>query len=287
MLTQMKLFFKWNIVFLSLLSLGFLIGLSFGLPQKYITDARLFFLEERCNKKPTAVERENCLLPYFQLYTRQYSVQAAIAQAQTMQNTKQIDECHTVAHTIGKENLVMHSYDAGSAFATCAIGCVEGCFHGVMEEYVRLLTAKGQSLTDVSSICKDVGDTPTLFRQCIHGVGHGIVKHQTTDITAAIPICLAFDTPYTRQVCIGGALMEYVNHTLFFTQGNTAEKVTSLCMSLAEPFLSQCYISIGEGLMFYTGHDIGKSVALCSNVSTDWGESRCKKGAYEEGVPRD
>jgi len=80
----------------------------------------------------------------------------AMVEVKIFKDRKIIDDCHLNAHFIGEAGLEKHNFDAGQAFAMCEFGCVEGCFHGVMEGYIRNEADPYAVLSQMGSVCDTV-----------------------------------------------------------------------------------------------------------------------------------
>lgn len=251
----------------------------------------LFFLYERpseeekllstCKSETSAPLRTRCLIPYFEKLTREFSPRVAIAEAKKLQKEKVIDDCHIAAHIIGEENLKINDYDAGRAFSYCAPGCIEGCFHGVMEGYLARSTDVPETLKGIPNLCENVSNDPLLRRQCLHGVGHGLLRHDGT-LLDALDLCKTFSDTFSQETCAGGVFMQNVNNIMFLDEDSFRKEIPKLCSTLSETGEKNlCIESVGEGIMFYTGHDLERSKDLCSELLTDE-RNVCEKGAEQE-----
>jgi hypothetical protein len=219
-----------------------------------------------CLNKKASFERLICLKPYFESLTYKIDASNAVKEAQALQEDKVIDDCHLAAHFIGEANLRKNSNDAGKAFATCPSGCVEGCFHGVMESYVSVNDNK-QAIGKLPLVCDGISRNSIQWRQCIHGVGHGLLGHNPDKLIPALTDCNVFNEH--AKVCQGGVLMQNMNNYLLTDEKTLIKNLPFICSEVeeyAENMISNCYSAIGEGLMFYTGHNLNKSKQICTQL---------------------
>ena len=250
----------------------------------------IFTKEERvlpqgCLKLDDPYQRLECLKPYFEKLTYKYSAPIALNQAQKLKKERVIDDCHLAAHFIGEANFIKHNSDTGKAFASCSLGCIEGCYHGVMEAYIHSTQSLEEALTQAPILCKSIAQDPLLNRQCIHGVGHGILRHEVVDLIQAIDLCKKFPDQFSAKTCLEGVFMENMNENLFFDKPTLITKIPTTCEKIYplkdEGLISMCIESIGEGLMFYTGHDLEKSKKLCGYLPFQY-QDLCVSEAIKE-----
>jgi hypothetical protein len=245
-----------------------------------------------CQKETHPYERLRCLIPYFEKLTRDGSALEAVAEAKKLQKEKMIDNCHLAAHAIGGENLRKNNNDVGKAFATCAAGCMEGCYHGVMEEYLSQSHDREALLNQLPHLCESVSHDLKLWRQCLHGVGHGLLRHDIS-LVEAVKLCRGFGEVYPAKTCIGGVMMQNMNSIMLLDEKTFRSKLAGMCDPI-DVFQDQalkrlCVEQIGEGIMFYAGHDLMKSKEFCGELPLD-DRPHCVKGAevelgrYESGT---
>jgi hypothetical protein len=190
------------------------------------------------------------------------------------------------AHFIGEANFEKKQ-DPGKAFSSCSPGCIEGCYHGVMEAYLKKAGNSKDILSRIPELCDSVSNNNVLERQCLHGAGHGILRHQPEALLNAVGLCSYFKTQFAKDTCIGGVLMEYVDTYLTSSEEELIKQLPELCKALIEnkdkKLIKRCFKAVGEGLMFYTGHNLEKSKLLCSRLEANYLEI-CVEGAIEENA---
>lgn len=241
-------------------------------------------LQTRCEKEESAYTRGKCLEPFFSLLTLKTSASQALADAVALQKEGVIDDCHLAAHVIGEANVQKYDGDIGKAFATCPQGCIEGCYHGVMEVYVAQVRSLHEVVEEASSLCKEVGTTTLHRRQCLHGIGHGLVLHNTNGVMRAVELCSSLKEVDEQTVCLGGVFMENMNAYLSVSGEELKSTILNVCAAVREnrlDLLPMCLSTVGEGLMFYTGHDVEKSKSFCEVLEKDE-KDECVRGVEIE-----
>jgi len=230
----------------------------------------------KCLSKTNEYEKWICLKPYFRALTMEVSASYAIKEAKKLKHEKIIDDCHLLSHFVGEASLEKHNFDAGKAFSSCEFGCIEGCYHGVMEGYLRYETDPRAVIPKVKNLCDNI-DSPDsstkeklLRRQCLHGIGHGLLAHDYLSMSEAVKTCRSFNDEYSEQTCLGGAMMEYMEQYLGVEENYLVKILPGICApveKLNDQFaLNTCIANIGVGLMFYTKHDLVRSKKMCEEL---------------------
>lgn len=245
---------------------------------------------KECFGKSNEYDKWMCFNPYFKELVNKVSVVYAMNEAKKFKNEKIIDDCHLNAHFIGEATLEKYDFDAGKAFASCEFGCIEGCFHGVMERYVRYESDPYTAVEKVKNMCDTVSSPnskleETLKSQCAHGIGHGLVAHGFLPLVEALDACRSL---YYEGRCLGGVAMEYIEQYLALEENELKETLPEICMPFGEldnpVAMHNCVINIGIALMWYTKHDLVRSKELCKELGKQQHIDSCKEGAEIEDV---
>lgn len=183
-----------------------------------------------------------------------------------MKKGGKIDDCHLIAHIIGDETMRKHSFDTGRALASCSLDCIQGCVHGAMQTFVSEKIDTTDIAAELKHVCDSVADNRLLRRQCIHGVGHGFLTGSFLPLEEAIDACHHFQGR-EALTCLDGVSMEIMQAHLLVSEEELKAELPNICAEAIavgkDQFDIKCFISIGEGLMFFTGHDLEKSTRLC------------------------
>jgi len=235
---------------------------------------------KECFERSDGYKRWICLRPYFETITKKLSASAAVDEALKLKVQGAVSDCHLLAHYIGEASLVKHNFNMGEAFASCGSACIQGCQHGVMERYVRYETDLYNVVSKIKNMCDGVGslesDNPReknfiLRRQCVHGIGHGLLAHGYLPLWDAAKACLDFKEQFSRDVCIGGLTMENMNQYLGLEESYLRKTIPEICTPLGglndKAVMKMCIGNLALGLMFYTGHDFIRSEELCEELA--------------------
>jgi hypothetical protein len=122
---------------------------------------------------------------------------------------------HALAHGLGRFAVAQHGYDL-SVFAQCRPTFLSGCYHGVLEGYMsRHGQVDAASLRGVCTSPAIRKEPPYAFRECAHGMGHGLTEMRGHDLFAALGDCDAvLPGGVARRECYDGAFMENVVHAM-------------------------------------------------------------------------
>jgi hypothetical protein len=122
---------------------------------------------------------------------------------------------HQVAHGLGRYAVAQRGYDA-AVFAECRPTFFSGCYHGVLEGWLAGHPDAGAA--GLRSLCSSPAMSrlpPYAYRECAHGLGHGLTAMREHDLFAALPDCdVALPDALARRECYDGVFMENVIHGL-------------------------------------------------------------------------
>jgi len=248
-------------------------------------DKRLPKPPKECFTKENEYNKWICFKPYFEELVNKVSPAYAMIEVKNFKDRKIIDDCHLNAHYIGEAALEKYDFAAGKAFASCDFGCIEGCFHGVMEGYVRRAADPYTVTPKIKNMCASVSSpNPEIERllrsQCAHGIGHGLVAHDF------LPVCGGFDELKVR--CTGGAIMEYMEQYLALEENKLKEVLPEICTPFEErkdwQVTAICIENVATVLMWYTKHDLALSKKMCEELKKPEYIRACKEAAQSEGV---
>ena len=118
---------------------------------------------------------------------------------------------HAIAHGLGRFAEARSRYDLAT-FAECRPTFNSGCYHGVLEAYLSVHPAVDPAA--LRAVCTSpavVNGPPYAFRECAHGMGHGLSGVRDHDLRSAIRGCDAvLPAGLARGECYDGAFMENV-----------------------------------------------------------------------------
>ena len=230
-----------------------------------------------------------CFKSYFERITNEVSANAAMAEARRFKSQKVISDCHLFAHFIGENTLEKYDFDIGEALSSCAAGCSSGCYHGVLERYIRDEPDLPNLLPQLKAVCDAHGVDDRSRYRCVHGIGHGLFAHNYLPPLDAVNGCDSFGGQW-REVCIGGLTMENMDEYLLLDLDE--EQFRKILPEICAPFeslakvrfryigpdvMESCIIHIAQGLLFYTGYDIERTEELCEELSRQGHIDDCKE----------
>ena len=222
-----------------------------------------------------------CFKSYFERITNEVSANAAMAEARRFKSQKVVSDCHLFAHFIGENTLEKYDFDIGEALSSCAAGCSSGCYHGVLERYIRDEPDLPNLLPQLKAVCDAHGVDDQSRHQCVHGIGHGLFAHNYLPPLDAVNGCDSLGELW-RGVCIGGLTMENMDEYLLLDldEEQFRKILPEICApfeSLAPDVMRACVIHISLGLLYYTGYDIERTEELCEELSEQGHIDECKK----------
>jgi hypothetical protein len=245
---------------------------------------------KECFEKASEYNKWLCFRPYFEELVYKVSPRYAMTEVKIFKEKEIIDDCHLNAHFIGEAALEKYDFDVGKAFVSCEFGCIEGCFHGVMERFVRYEADPYSVVSKVKGMCDSVSSPnrqieSLLKSQCAHGIGHGLVAHNFLPIADALIACRESAAEFR---CIGGVTMEHVEQYLALEENEFEEILPEVCAPFEElndlDAIQICMGNIGVAVMWYTKHDLELSKKLCENLEKSEYVNICKNGAEEEEI---
>lgn len=182
--------------------------------------------------------------------TNGYSTMDLLAE---MESTRAVDEafdasCHPVAHAIGRHTISAAGGSVPEAFSNCNDGCLNGCYHGVME---RVFVPEGSAsdhptLENIQAKMPDVCasdqfDSQAVLFQCLHGLGHGVMYTLAYNLSTAIETCSLVDTEWSKSACRSGVFMENVYPVDPALRDLDPESIHYPCDQYGETIAADCY----------------------------------------------
>ncbi|MBI3335370.1 MAG: hypothetical protein HY001_02635 [Candidatus Portnoybacteria bacterium] len=184
--------------------------------------------------------------------------------------------CHKMTHYLGQEAYArLQSIPA--VYASCAMTCGGGCYHGAVESYLGSRFGKQYNTTDESlalatvTICgkKENYEQKGVYHQCIHGLGHAFMFITDGDLPRSLSFCDALSID-DRRLCYAGAFMENVNsttdsiaHPALFLR---ADDPFYPCNALDAKYLPTCYTLQSIHFVIISEYDWAKAADLCNRV---------------------
>jgi hypothetical protein len=114
---------------------------------------------------------------------------------------------HQLAHALGRRAVEMRGGNA-SVIRQCTPAFASGCYHGVVEAFVRL--RGGVHMAELEELCGSRGptDQPGVVYECVHGLGHGMFSAE--GLQGALRHCGSVSRSSLAASCRSGVFMEAV-----------------------------------------------------------------------------
>ena len=116
--------------------------------------------------------------------------------------------CHPIAHEIGYEAIEKYA-DLGEAFQYMTPVCSGGYIHGVLERF--FVNTEKPPVEEAKKACDKYQKDNILYKQCVHGIGHGFMFFTRNDLPASLEQCGHFKKDLDKRFCAGGTFMENFN----------------------------------------------------------------------------
>jgi len=188
--------------------------------------------------------------------------------------------CHDQGHHIGSY-LYAYTQDLKQALSVADRKCGGSMYHGIVENYfMSEVFFKGTNFDDVQikdSCDQLLDDSPLLYLECVHGIGHGLVKVYG-DIFSAVARCDEFETQYVQSQCQQGVFME--NAVEFYSTGGGVYDEDDLlypCNKLDSKYAENCYY-------YHTSYILKKTLSAsesfgqCDRIIDEKQIQSCYKG---------
>jgi len=119
-------------------------------------------------------------------------------------------ESHGLAHGLGIA-AYRSPETVAATFAACPATQIAGCYHGVIQGYFLDMAKKGGvGAAEMNALCEPHRGKGSLFFQCTHGMGHGLMAMLDNHVPASLDQCDLITAPAARDSCYGGVFMENI-----------------------------------------------------------------------------
>jgi hypothetical protein len=228
-----------------------------------------------CESSSNAATNRLCYENYLREILQREGASTALRTLELLENRSPIvrQYCHEIAHTLGHAGLEQY----GTLAATLSAGtmaCFAGYYHGAIE--VALHDKQTYAHT-IQSAC--VGTSGLAAEQCLHGLGHGILRSRQYDLELALPDCdlLAEEQ---RSRCYSGLFMEdrvsKFGHTLISGRaGRIQDDGTDFwpCFSVGEQYRRHCFYYGTARLLYEKRLPLTAAAAACRSLPEEYRSS--------------
>ena len=223
---------------------------------------------KQCSAKfPPGAARAQCLTPWLDDIVMRSSVAAALDAAEGLVKAGRmnVNDCHIMGHAIGHASW-RKERDLGRAFRACTSACIQGCMHGTVEAFMIDGPESETTPPRVRAFCDSLGAASLERRQCLHGLGHGIMHQYRKDLPGAANACESLGGRYEADLCLGGVWMQWTHFRVHQGTEAYAAAAPTMCEGVSLAHLPECARAVGDGAMFASGHDLAKSAGICQSL---------------------
>ena len=180
--------------------------------------------------------------------------------------------CHQLTHAIGRAEADTVK-DVSQAYALGDNFCWSGYYHGVMESLVIRMGEKNLN-NHLATICAPLkAQKPYSFTHynCVHGLGHGIMVINGSQLFSALKTCDSLADSWERQSCYGGAFMENEmeevnpNHATNYLK---SDEPMYPCTAVGEAYKYQCYLMQTSHALKLANNDFVRVFNECAAVES-------------------
>ena len=217
------------------------------------------------------LEEARCMEPFWGEYLKTHSTREALGLLQCYADTDPsiASSCHPVSHAIGRQTFVVQG-TIEKSFAQCDQTCIAGCFHGVMERFLRGDADSNGHITlaeleaKAATACSPTLALPVRF-QCVHGLGHAIEYYTGYALKTSLTVCDALADGWSQSSCWGGVFMENIVGADLSQRDLSPTDVHYPCDIVDDKYKDQCYL-IQTSRMSEMGLTSAQILAECQKV---------------------
>ncbi len=254
----------------------------FGIPSFAQEKNEAEQLWGQCGGHQHQPQKRQCYHTGLEKILRTQGTEHALATLDTLtrQDPDVLRDAHPYTHHLGRASFAYYK-DVAEAFAHCRETFWSGCYHGVLEGYLRSLPeVRADTIAAVCTREIDAWQSTFLQYQCLHGLGHGLTLYFDYQLPTALEGCDALASPWERESCYSGVFME--NVVAFFQPHHThqgehhhASRPRSLlrpedplypCNAVDEPYQRACYRMQSSAILTFSQHDFTKAFQVCAGA---------------------
>jgi len=196
--------------------------------------------------------------------------------------------CHPASHHLGEFLFGYLNRDLKMASDLSDYRCASGIMHGLVENTIQIenmLDGKPIEAVNIKESCDIVNDAlgDEAKKECIHGMGHSLVKIYNYDTSQALERCNEFDNWREIYMCNGGLFMQNMSEYAE-KKGGDFDKSDMYypCNQIDEgknpEAATLCYRYQANYFLSQTNYDLQSAYSLCSGIESQNYISICYKG---------
>ncbi len=194
--------------------------------------------------------------------------------------------CHQNGHHLG---MFVYGFSGNLSEAISSVErrCGGSIYHGIIENYfASAVMLKNQNVDEleIANICDELSDSKLTIMECLHGVGHGLMKAYNYDFSSALTRCDEFEL---AQECYNGASMANGN---FYLETNkeslNGNDIIQFCTVLEKKYQPYCYLYQANNLLISKNLSTKDSFTMCDTIENNDETRYCYSGIGAQLVGR-
>lgn len=230
-----------------------------------------------CEKE---AEKEECYKQNFKKLTSQYGSDYAFSVLFAIQQKREAQSCHPIAHSIGEALYETHKASWPNNLSSTTYLCEYGEVHGAVEAYKTAQKEKTLSPQTIASAC---GTNPS--NDCIHFLGHIALVETRGDTKRALELCRA---SHNYSSCASGVFGEFskpihlIAHNYYpeawLTDPKLLQENEKLCREQEGQDAESCWEEMAHAIVrnFSKPQEVFK---FCNRAQSEFAAARCKTHA--------
>ena len=196
--------------------------------------------------------------------------------------------CHPGAHHLGEFLYGYINRDLSLASDIVDYRCASGMMHGLVENTIQIenmLDGNPIESIDIKKSCEIVNDAlgDDVKKECIHGMGHSLIKIYNYNTTQALERCDEFDNWSENYMCNGGLFMQNMaayaeKKSGDFDKLDMYYPCNQIDSTKNTEAATLCYRYQANYFLIQTDYDLQGSYSLCSGIKDQEYISICYKG---------
>lgn len=196
--------------------------------------------------------------------------------------------CHPTAHHMGEFLYGYINRDLNLASEISDYRCASGIMHGLVENTIQIenmLDGNPIESVDIREPCEIVNDAlgDGAKKECIHGMGHSLVKIYNYDTAQALERCNEFDDWGENYMCNGGLFMQNMAEYAKkkggdFDKSDMYHPCNQIDSTKNAEAATLCYRYQANYFLIQTGYDLQSAYSLCSGIPDQNYIPICYKG---------
>lgn len=238
--------------------------------------------------------KNDCYREVALLFSEQFGLAKTIRLfAQNEQYPEIYARCHEATHYLSR-NEYKKTRSVAAVYAQCDSTCHGGCYHGVLEQYLKEKNLTIEALAEeFPKVCGKTEnfETPLIFNECLHGLGHAAIFVTDMEVPQSLALCDTLADQETKERCQSGVFMENSSSSTSTDHPGKYVKTDDPlypCNWLDQKYAKICYRYQSSYFALITNHDWKKVAQLCLQVPSQY-QDECFRtvGTNQVGFTQD